>query len=307
MLRFLLLVSCFTAVSVHAAYEDKIFDDIKETETFSLHSRGLISYGFHSNTVHLRHFFLRASYQREEAVQFFATLNGYADTHEPTIAYTYALNNVSLYDYGFIYRFLGGFFVSPRAAAVYREDLETFMAMPAYIYGSPAEFDPVTNYLVMHKSAPGIRFGYGTDRWEVGYSQGDYRHSIPSGLMAKVKFDDFYLRAVTLAEYTNEAIFDRSSLVRKVQLSGAGKLVLTPKITLGLLGEVTYLDNGKWRLRAEQAMEHFGMTLGLRELWINGGEFVMEVSLKRRVADMVAIGAQYASNGSWYLVGNIDF
>ncbi len=299
---FLLLMSA----PALAAYQDKIFEDYKDPDSLTIHSRGIMSYGAHSNTFHLRHFFLRVNYEREP-VQFFAVLNGYADTHEPSTNYTYALNNISLYDYGFTYRFLGGFFFSPRAAAPYREDLETFLAMPAYIFGSPAEFDPVTNYLMVHKVGPGVRLGYSADRFEVGYAQGDFRHSIPSGFMAKYRFDDLYVRAVMLSEYTDAATFDRNSLRRKVQVSSAGRWALGPKITLGGLAEVTYLDSGLFRFRLEQAVEHMGMTLAVRELFMNRGEFIAEVSLKRRLADIAALGVQYASNGSWYLVGNIDF
>lgn len=289
-----------------AAYDDKIFDDYKETESLALHSRGLLTYGAHSNTFHLRHFFLRANYHREP-VQFFATLNGYADTHDPNINYTYSLNNISLYDYGFTYRFLGGFFISPRAAAPYREDLETFLAIPAYIFGTPAEFDPVTHYMVVHKVGPGVRLGYAGERFEVGYSQGDFRHTIPTGFMAKYRFEDFYVRAVMLSEYLNPTVFDRNSMLRKFQVSSAGRYALTPKVTLGALAEVTYLDSGHWRFRLEQAVEHFGVTLGIRELFMEKGQFITEISLKRRLADLATLGLQYGSNGSWYFVGSVDF
>ncbi len=301
---FLFLI--LTSVA-QASYTDNIFEEVPEAnDSLTLHSRGLLSYGAHSNTFHLRHFFLRANYQKE-GLQFFTVLNGYADTHNPAVSYTYSLNNINLYDYGFNYRFLGGFFFSPRAAATYREDYETFLSMTAYIWGSPAEFDPVNNYLLVHRVGPGIRLGYSGDRFEVGYSQGDFRHTIPAGFLAKYRFDDFYLRAVYLTEYLSAAAFDRSSLRRRVQLSGAGRYPLTPLFTLGYLGEVTFLDDGLWRFRFEQAMEHNDITLGIRELFQNRGNLVIEASIKRRLAKIASIGVQYATTGAWYLVGNVDF
>ena len=301
------LILLVLARPLKASYVDPIFEDLEEKEPLTLHSRGLLTYGLHSNTFHLRHFFLRVNYQKEN-LQFFTTLNGYADTHDPTKAYSYALNNVSLYDYGFNYHFLGGFFFSPRAAATYREDYETFLAMTAYVWGSPAEFDPVNNYLHVHGSGPGVRIGYTGERFEAGYSQGDYRHTIPQGLLAKYRFDDFYLRAVYLTEYSSAAVFDRTSQRQKFQLSGVGRYLLEDKVALGYLGEITYLDSGLFRFRFEQAVEHRGVTVAVRELFLNrGGPFVFEVSIKKRVANLAALGVQYASNGYWYVVGNVDF
>jgi len=179
---------------------DPIHDDYVETEAHRLHSTGLLSYGSHNNTFHLRQFFLRYNHQRE-LLQFFATLNGQKDTHDPEVDYSYFEGEANLYDYGVTLGPWKYFFVSARGAATYRMNYHTFLLIPPYYFpGNDAEIDSPPQYLPIFRTGPGARLGFRGDGWEFGYSQGDYRHTIPMAFMARRATDRYYVRALVQLE-----------------------------------------------------------------------------------------------------------
>lgn len=292
--------------SAFSAVNDWIHDDYSEDEKFSAHSRGLLTYGTHSNTFHLRHFFARANYNHEK-LQAFLTLNGYKDTHEPSTEYGYILNNINLYDYGIDYRFYEGFHVSLRGAAPYRENFETYLLILPYYFGSPAEFDRMDGYLNVQKTGPGIRVGYRSEQFEVGYSQGDFRHSIPTAFLGKFAFSDkLYFRGVLYSEYENPAVFPSEKKWR-YQLSHVGEANLLPQLTMAWIVEATSLGNREWRFRFEQAIKHFDMILAFRESFVSGRPVLFELSLKRQIAGVASFGVHYASRGYFYIGTEVNF
>lgn len=299
---FLLL---FT-IPAFAGMNDLIHDDYSEAEPLTFHSRGLLTYGSHSNTFHLRHFFARANYERDK-VQAFLTLNGYKDTHDPATAYGYIINNINLYDYGIDYRFYEGFHLSLRGAATYRENYDSHLLILPYYFGSPAEFDTLPGYLTAQQTGPGVRLGYRGEKFEVGYSQGDFRHVIPTAFLAKYSFiDDMYLRAVVFSQYQDPLNFPSPKLWH-YQLSTAGQKQFIPQLGIAWLAEATRIDPGQWRFRFEQAILHFEMILAFRQIFSTGNSMLFETSLKRRVADLAYVGLHYASRGNFYIGTEVNF
>ena len=184
---------------------DFISDDYFETDPFTIHSFGLATFGFHSNTFQVRDIFLRGNYNFSDDVnelQIFATVYGYKDTHDPQTNYGYDLGNLNLYDYGSEYRLFQRFFISFRGAATYQFNTETYMLLPSYInsYNSAETYDSPQQYIANNINyvipPAGVRIGYMDDHYELAYSQGDFRHDIPIGVLGKVTYDDYYLRVL---------------------------------------------------------------------------------------------------------------
>jgi hypothetical protein len=284
---------------------DYIHDDFKEAEGFKFHSLGFMTYGFHSNTFHLRNFFGRVNYQLSD-VQFFISFNGYADTHDPAINYGYIVNNINLYDYGIWWKVWNGFFISPRAQATYRPNLDTFLLLTPYYFGALSEFDATSVYQAMQKTGPGLRVGYSNEKFEIGYSQGDFRHSIPSAFLGTYRCDQGYVRAVLYSEYQNPANFDRSTLRYKGQLSALYKYVLNQYWTLGAMAEGTVHQDGYYWIRFEQLVQFQKFILGIRELISNTATSIVEGSLLYDV-QLAQLGFQLSTNGNFYMGAKVNF
>lgn len=290
-----------------AGYVDNVFDDYHEEKDLTFHSQGLFSFGVQSNTAHIRKFFARGNYQKS-GLQLFTTLNGYKDTHGPSQDYTFILNNINLYDYGFTYQMKNGFFFSGRGAATYRENHDTYLLFSPHIYDrNPGETDEMPQYLRVYRTGPGIRLGYHAEKFEVGYSQGDFRHSIPSAFLGKINFGEDYARLVVYSEYENPLVFDRNLLYRQVQMSYAGMRPLSGPFNIGYLAEVNYHQLGRWWVRLEEAIQYEHYTLAMRELKAPDEPLLLEVSLKRNIENLMGLGLHYSSNGRVYLAASIDF
>lgn len=306
MLR-LIAVGLLFSLAAHAGYTDTITDDYRESQEFGIHSQGLLSYGAQSNTAHVRKLFARANYQKNN-LQLFLTLNAYRDTHDPNQDYTFILNNISLNDYGFTYQADNGLFFSGRGAATYRQNQDTFLLFSPHVYyQNPGETDELPAYFHVYRTGPGVRVGYRQDNFEVAYSQGDFRHSIPTAVMSKVNFGPDYLRLVIFSEYENPLVFQRDTLRRQAQLSYAGVRPLAGPVDFGYLAEVTYHQDGKWWYRMEEALRYEGFTLGVRQLWSPTEPLLHELGLKKEIEKLISVGVHYASVGRFYLAAQIDF
>lgn len=288
-------------------YIDTIHDDYTEAEKIPFHTRGLLTYGSHSNTFHVRQFHARYNYQLTD-VQFFMTLRGHADTHDPPTNYGYILNNISLYDYGAYFRFWGNFFFSPRGAATYRENFHSYLLVtPYYHVSNVAEFDSPSQFQAMFPTGPGIRIGYAGEHFEVGYSQGDFRHVIPSGIMAKAFGDDWYVRGVVLSEYADPLVYRADQKRHKAQLSYGQHFYLTQEFRLAGIAEATYFQNGVWVMRFEEAVQFHGYTLGIRQLVKTASSMLLEFSFTRNFENAISVGVYYASTGNIYFGSEINF
>jgi hypothetical protein len=317
-------LALFTAMVLSAGAVfplDYIFDDYLETNTYDIHSYGLATYGVHSNTFQLRDMYLRGNYNLSDDInelQIFATVYGYKDTHDPQTNYGYDLGNLNLYDYGSEYRLFKMFFISLRGASVYQFNTETFMLLPAYInsYNSTETYDSPQQYIadnVNYVIPPaGIRFGYMDDHYELGYSQGDFRHDIPKAALAKVTFDDFYVRVLFQHSEIVTNWFDTglSNEATCTQVSFGGKYQMGDLTFHGILEGVywgggttntadqTYdpLTGNIW-VRLEEAVTWHDFTLGFRELMMNYAPTLYEISLKKEFFHVDSFGILIGSDG----------
>lgn len=306
-MRLLLLTLLLCELSF-AAYVDKITDDYRENGDFGVHSQGLLSYGAQSNTAHVRKLFARGNYQKNN-LQLFLTLNAYRDTHDPDQDYAFILNNISLNDYGFTYQFDNGIFFSGRGAATYRQNQDSFLLFSPHVYyQNPGETsDDMPSYFHVYRTGPGVRVGYRKENFEVAYSQGDFRHSIPTAVMGKMNFGDNYLRLVLFSEYENPLIFQRETLRRQAQLSYVGKRPLWGPVNVGYLVEATYHQSGWWWYRLEEAFEYEKFTLAFRQLWAPSQPLLHEIGFKRDIEQLISLGVHYSSDNRLYLAAQIDF
>lgn len=295
------------AVSPPVGYNDTIFDDYTESSPLSVHSRGLFSYALrHTNTARIRKAFVRGNYQLKDT-QIFFTLNGYQDTHDSGTDHPFVGTNVGIYDYGAIYRF-HGFFASLRGAATYRENQYTFLLIPAYYNrDNPGETDAQDQYLPVHRMGPGVRLGYTGDNFEIGVSQGDYRHMIPQAVVAKMFFDATMVRLALFSEYLNGFIYTPSSRRLKGQLSVLGNHYFTDNLSLGYMGEVTVQEGGFWWLRLEVAANYHDFILAMREIFQSTYPPTWEIALKKRIEKVSSIGVHYATVGRAYLALEVEF
>ncbi|GEM_PF-1278681 len=300
---------------------DYISDDYFETNTFDIHSYGLATFGVHSNTFQLRDMYVRGNYDLSDDInelQIFATIYGYKDTHDPNINYTYDLGNLNLYDYGSEYRLFKEFFISFRGAALYQFNTETYMLLPAYInsnntaetYDSPQQYiNNAINYVI---PPPGIRVGYMDQNFELGYSQGDFRHDIPIAFLGKVTFDNFYIRALFQHSEIITNWFDPglTNIATCSQLSFGGNYRIGEFLLCGIIEGVywgggttnpsdqTYnpLSGNIW-VRLEEAITWHEFTLAFRELVMNYAPTLYEVSLKKEFFDVDSFGILIGSDG----------
>ncbi|MCB0416676.1 MAG: hypothetical protein H6617_03760 [Bdellovibrionaceae bacterium] len=303
-MRVLLIFCLFSATAF--GYLDTIHDDYFEKETGGrLHSFGLMAFGAHNNTFHLRQFFARYN-QQFEGIQFFLTLNGQKDTHDPATTYNYLLGNINLYDYGVDVDVYKGFFISPRGAATYRVNFHTYLLVPPQYYATNnAEFDAPSQFLPVFLTGPGIRLGYRNENFEIGYSQGDNRHSIPIAVMAKYQTEDLYLRGV--AQFTNEdpTIYNSALWKAHVQLS-LGVQYDWLGLKFAEIVEVSRIKNDWW-VRLEQAVFYKEWSLAIREIVRTNQRLLFEGSIQRHFLGAASLGAYAATDGRAYLATQVNF
>lgn len=297
---------------------DFIRDDYTETNAFSVHSEGLITYGAHTNTLHLRYAYLRANYNIG-TVQLFATLKGYKDTHDPPVDYQYILNNVGLFDYGVRFLFWDHFLVSLRGASSYPLSRDTYLMVPhTYYDGNPGEFDTPEQYLPDQMSAAGVRVGYYSDTLQIGYAQGDWRHIIPRAVMVKYTAERFGIRGLFQHQCVDAedwiSLLQEHDFTYQLTLTGSlpfgafnlyGVAELTVSDFYTTAHELTY-----W-VRLEQALEWNRFVFALRELLYVDSDgstsFLFEGSVSRWFYDAVELGVFASTDGRIYVGTRVSF
>ncbi len=282
-------------------------DDKCESDIHSLHSYGILSYGFHSNTFHLRNAFFRYNFNSvDERIQFFITLKGYRDTHIPETNYPSLLNNIEFYDYG-VNLWIGFFYLSFRGAANYTQNPDTLLLFIPYKIQNETEFDAPQIYKDLFPSYAGIRAGFNGENFLIAYSQGDYRHMIPSGVNAKFFIKDFYIRWVSLFYHTNPLIYEPENFYFIHQLS-LRKDFSTGNFILSGIIEGTYYTDGDIVLRMEEGVTYHKFTLALRELYnFKNNDFILEASIKRNFGGIFNLGIQAGTDGRWYIGTEVNF
>ncbi|HBE03944.1 MAG: hypothetical protein A2096_11325 [Spirochaetes bacterium GWF1_41_5] len=288
---------------------DTVNEDYTENKLYSLHTRGLFTYGLHMNTFHLRNYFIRANFNYR-ALQVFASVAGYMDTHDPAQDYGFILDNIKLYDYGIQFHFARRILLALRGAAVYRKDFRTMLLIPHYYFsGNPAQFDTPAQYLPVHKNAAGIRIGWFTENLEIAYSQGDWRHSIPMAALARFQYKNFSVRALCQIENDNPLEYEFSYYTFLEQLSAVLEIPVSA-VTLAFITEATYHEDGKWWLRSEQAVMYKGFTFALREIYYRFKKnfpVLFEASFRKNFYNIASLGIFAATDRRIYLGSEIFF
>ncbi|MGC8764315.1 MAG: hypothetical protein ACP5QT_00295 [Brevinematia bacterium] len=282
-----------------------------ETNTHTLNSYGILCYGLHSNTFHLRNAFLKYNLNLSDInevgnVSFFITFKGLKDTHIPETNYPPLLNNIEFYDYG-VNLWLKFLYLSFRGAANYTQNPDTFLLLMPYRINNETEFDSPTLYKKLFYSSPGIRIGIDTGDILVAYSQGDYRHLIPSGVIIKFKKEDFYIRIVSLFYHNNPLVYEAENLYFIHQAS-IRKDFIYGELKIMCLMETTYYTDNDFLIRLEEGISYKKFILSLREIYnIKDGNFIFEASIKRDFYGVFSIGIQASTDNRYYLVTEINF
>lgn len=293
--------------SSSAWYLDTIHDSYREDRTFALHSQGILSYGAHTNTFHLRYAYLRANLEMN-SVQFFLTLNGYRDTHNPDTNYSYILNNINLYDYGVHYRFNPYADLVLSGAAVLRKNTHNLLLLPAlYRTGNPGEFDSPAAYIPVFLNAAGIRINGHIGRISLSYSQGDFRHSIPIAASLLYQAQHGYIRGLVQLENTDPLVYALNLYRADYQIS-SGWLYHLGQVQLKTIAEWTYSERLlKHWIRLEQSALWNNWGLALRFLYRLDLSPLLEASLSYEFLAMTRLGIQVSSDGRIYAASLIDF
>ncbi len=290
-----------------ADYIDTIHDTYRDNTFFAIHSQGVLSYGAHTNTFHLRYAYLRANLNFNN-LQFFATLNGYRDTHNPDTNYGYILNNINLYDFGVNYMFAPWIDLTFSGAAVLRKNTQTLLPVtPLYRPGNPGEFDTPDAYLPIFLNAAGLRLNLRLGKFALSYSQGDFRHSIPMAVMMKYSHANFYIRGLLQLENTDPLVYALDLYRADIQLS-AGLYFSLPTVILRSIVEWTWSDRmSKNWLRLEQSAKYRNFTLAGRFLYRLDLSPIAELAFSYDIYSMCSMGIQWGTDGRLYVVSSIDF
>ncbi len=283
-----------------------IQDDQIEELTKGIHSYGLMTYGLHSNTFHIRNTFLKGIVKYNENLKLFATLRAYKDTHIPTTNYQSVQANISLYDYGFSTRFFNMIDFSMRGAAVYRKNQTTWLLLSAlHDPLLPTEFDDSTNLIPEHLTAAGIRIGLHFSGLTLGYSQGDWRHSIPMGILAKYQWTNNILRFVLQMENGDPLTYAIEDYKQTFQLAWITQLPLKSAI-FHFQEEATYKPTpSEYWIRLEQAIQLKKWVFAVREL-LHQEAFVFDTAIQYNLGPL-NLGIQASSEGRYYIGSRIDF
>lgn len=283
-----------------------IQDDQIDELTEGFHSYGLLTYGLHSNTFHVRNAFLKGILKVRSNLKLFATLRGYKDTHIPATNYQSIQPNISLYDYGFSARFWNFLDFSLRGAAVYRKNQTSWLLLPAlHDPLLPTLFDDSTHLIPEHLTAAGIRLGIHVGNFVAGYSQGDWRHSIPMGILAKYQWQNHTLRFVLQMENGDPTTYALGDYKQTFQLAFISKVPLSV-LTLHIQEEATYkVYSSEYWIRLEQAIDYQKWRWALREL-LHQNNFVFDTALLYDLGPL-SLGIQASTEGKYYIGSKIDF
>lgn len=283
---------------------------------FTINTKGLFTYGFHSNTFHLRQFWFYNSLKLDR-LDFFIALSGYKDTHVPESNYNFILDNLMLNDYGVEFRLADWIDLSMRGAAVYQPDDTTFLLTPSwYETNNPTAFDMPASYQGFHQQAAGIRLQLHFHGFTLGYSQGDYRHQIP--IAARLSYSNsmdnmkYRFSGILYLENRDPLVYLPENWTWNTYISLDGNIKYTPEWASAGRIQFTYRNlSGYMSILAEQAMIYnpLSLTLAMREIFtLSGTEpILLEAALCWKFHDMASLGLQAGTDGRVMIGSRIDF
>lgn len=283
------------------------------------HLTTTFSYAILTNTFNMRDTFATLGQTfHNNYIQFtgFITAYGYFDTHNPDIKYPYIKGNAGLYDGGVTAIFIDRILVSARGRANFDINTTTFMLMPHYYDTTlnPANIDTPQYYIPQVLNGPGIRAGFIGNHYEIAYSQGDFRHTIPKALLFRFNIPNIEFRLLYEHENRSEPqnyhidLFD--NLIQG-SLTLRFPFMNEKTIYVNCLAEYTWRENDAHYIRLEQGFEYYMLNIALREMVYikdKNAKFYLEYALFGKFTvgpSSFAIGFQGATDGRYYIAGNV--
>ncbi|WP_288680340.1 hypothetical protein [uncultured Brachyspira sp.] len=293
------------------------------------HLTSTFSYAAHTNTFNMRDTFVSLGQTfHNDYISFtgFITAFGYFDTHEPDSNYTYIKGNAGLYDGGAQVIFIDRILVSARGRATFDINTTTFMLMPHYYYTTlntstnsdtllnPANIDTPNYYLPQVLNGPGIRVGFIGNHYEIAYSQGDFRHSIPKAFLFRFNIPNLEFRF--LYEHENRKApkdYHITLFESLIQASATLRFpFLSETIWLNAIAEYTWRENDAHYIRLEQGFEWYMLNIALREIVHiekdKNAKAYLEYAIFGKFAAgpaEFAIGFQGSTDGRYYIAGHV--
>lgn len=293
------------------------------------HLTSTFSYAAHTNTFNMRDTFVSLGQTfHNDYISFtgFITAFGYFDTHEPATNYEYIKGNAGLYDGGAQVIFIDRILVSARGRATFDINTTTFMLMPHYYYTTlntstnsdtlfnPANIDTPNYYLPQVLNGPGIRVGFIGNHYEIAYSQGDFRHSIPKAFLFRFNIPNLEFRF--LYEHENRKApkdYHITLFESLIQASATLRFpFLSETIWLNAIAEYTWRENDAHYIRLEQGFEWYMLNIALREIVHiekdKNAKAYLEYAIFGKFAAgpaEFAIGFQGSTDGRYYIAGHV--
>ena len=291
------------------------------------HLTSTFSYAAHTNTFNMRDTFVSLGQTfHNDYIAFtgFITAFGYFDTHEPDSNYQYIKGNAGLYDGGVQAIFVDRILISARGRATFDINTATFMLMPHYYDTTlnPANIDIPNYYIPQVLNGAGIRVGFIGNHYEIAYSQGDFRHSIPKAFLFRFNIPNIEFRFLYEHENRREPKDYHITLFESlIQASTVLRFpFLNETIWLNAIAEYTWRENDAHYVRFEQGFEWRMLNIALREMihieknyktynakayleYAIFGKFTVD----RGIDSEFAIGFQGATDGRYYIAGHVKF
>ena len=293
------------------------------------HLTSTFSYAAHTNTFNMRDTFVSLGQTfHNDYIAFtgFITAFGYFDTHEPDSNYSYIKGNAGLYDGGAQVIFIDRILVSARGRATFDINTTTFMLMPHYYYTTlntstnsdtlfnPANIDTPNYYIPQVLNGPGIRVGFIGNHYEIAYSQGDFRHSIPKAFLFRFNIPNLEFRF--LYEHENRKAPEDYHITLFESLIQASATLrfpfLSETIWLNAIAEYTWRENDAHYIRLEQGFEWYMLNIALREIVHiekdKNAKAYLEYAIFGKFAAgpaEFAIGFQGSTDGRYYIAGYV--
>lgn len=305
--------------------------DLKKEENLSFfqkyplefHLTSTFSYAAHTNTFNMRDTFVSLGQTfHNDYIAFtgFITAFGYFDTHEPDNDYPYIKGNAGLYDGGVQAIFVERILISARGKATFDINTTTFMLMPHYYDTSlnPANIDIPNYYIPQVLNGAGIRVGFIGNHYEIAYSQGDFRHSIPKAFLFRFNIPNIEFRF--LYEHENRKApqdYHITLFESLVQASATLRFpFLNETIWLNVIAEYTWRENDAHYIRLEQSFEWYMLNIALREMIHienkNSKTYNAKAYLEYAIfgkftvgPSEFAIGFQGTTDGRYYIAGHV--
>ena len=282
------------------------------------HLTSTFSYAAHTNTFNMRDTFVslgQTFHNNYIAFTGFITAFGYFDTHDPTNSYPYIKGNAGLYDGGVQAIFVDRILVSARGRATFDINTTTFMLMPHYYDTTlnPANIDTPNYYIPQVLNGAGIRVGFIGNHYEIAYSQGDFRHSIPKAFLFRFNIPNIEFRFLYEHENRKAPEYYHITLFESlVQASATLRFpFLNETIWLNVIAEYTWRENDAHYIRLEQGFEWYMLNIALREMVHivdKNAKAYLEYAIFGKFAAgpaEFAIGFQGSTDGRYYIAGHV--